>query len=173
MYHIKSSKCRFNCTKNIETPILCFGNHPPSSWCVAIFDDTTQEVCFTKQPIKWHIMSRSKKHENIRPKMECETQLSAVFVAHRNLFLRTSSLKHKWVVCLFFSLFPCVSRCQMSVKLARPPGCRYYCQSHHVMTLVCKSRGILSLHKHLALSAAVTSWNGSWHKVALQAKNTL
>lgn len=41
------------------------------------------------------------------------------------------------------------------------------------MTSVRKSRGILSLDKHLALSAAVTSWNASWHKVAPQAKNKL
>lgn len=36
-----------------------------------------------------------------------------------------------------------------------------------------KSRGILSLDKHVALNAAVTSWNGSWHKVAPLAKNKL
>lgn len=39
------------------------------------------------------------------------------------------------------------------------------------VTSVCKSRGILSLDKHVALSAAVTSWNGNWHKVAPRAKN--
>lgn len=41
------------------------------------------------------------------------------------------------------------------------------------MTSVRKSRGILSLDKHAALNAAVTSWNGGWHKVAPLAKNKL
>lgn len=85
------------------------------------------------------------------------------------------SYKWEWVEEVFFpSSFLFLSLPNIwSVKLARPPGCRYCCQSHRVMTLVCKSRGILSLDKHLALSAAVTSWNGSWHKVAPGAKNIL
>lgn len=41
------------------------------------------------------------------------------------------------------------------------------------MTSVCRGRGILSLDKHVALGVAVTSWNGSWHKVAPQTKNKL
>lgn len=60
-----------------------------------------------------------------------------------------------------------------SLKLFRLQAVGKCCQSHCVMTSVCKSRGILSLDKHVALSAAVAAWNGSWHKVAPTAKNNL
>lgn len=112
-----------------------------------------------------------KKHQNVEPaKDETRNNKQQNFVALRNFFMGNASMKLEWVGDFIF--FPSLPKI-WSVKLGLPPGCRYYCQSHRVMTLVCNSRGILSLHKHLALSAAVTSWNGSWHKVALEAKNIL
>lgn len=39
------------------------------------------------------------------------------------------------------------------------------------VTSVREGRGILSVDKHVALSAAVTSWNGSWHEATHLAKN--
>lgn len=52
---------------------------------------------------------------------------------------------------------------------------------YSLLALVCqcivtswwRGRGILSLDKHVGLSAAATSWNGGWHKVAARAKNEL